>query len=1016
MDIAQYFIKNKTSSWLVTLLLLIGGISAFLQIGKLEDPAFTIKQAVITVSYPGASPIQVEEEVTLALEQAVQRLPYIDNVKSISSAGFALVEVNVKSKFRSEQIPQIWDELRRRVKDAQMSFPPGASEPVVSDDFGDVFGILFSITGQGFDQAELLDFTKYLKRELTTVKGVSKVTVQGDRKEVIVLEISQVKLATLGIPQDVVINTINAQNYVSHAGSILIGNDRIRFTPSGEFQTVEDLNALVISNPNSGEIMRLGDIAKIYQDYEETPSNMIRYNGQDGLLMGISFAPDVNVVEVGASISQKLEQLAAFIPTGIDLDYVYNQPAEVTNSVDGFLLNLASAVGIVVLVLLFSMGWRSGTIIGIVLIVTVMGTLIFMIQMDIQLQRISLGALVIALGMLVDNAIVVTDGIIAGIKRKNTLAESASNIVKQTKWPLLGATIIAITAFAPIGLSPDDTGEFAGSLFWVLLISLFLSWVTAITLTPFFASLLLKETKSDEEEDLQSKPNMMQRLLMFVLTNRKIAYSMILVAFAASIYGFGFVKQVFFPPATTPIYLIDIWGTKGNDIKTTNELVQSIEKKLLEQESVEQVTASVAQGALRFMLTYTPEYYYPEYAQFMVRAKSLDDLVASLPEVKAMLSHDYPDIFFKLKRLEVGPSPTAKLEVRFSGADINVLKSISEQAMDIFKRYDSATNIRDDISTPTKVIKPVINEAAARLAGITKKDIDSLLNRSFEGSTVGVYRSGTDILPILLRTPENERLSIDSLSSLSIYSPVHQKYEPLEQFVKEFSVDWEYSSIYRRDRKRTVTVMADNDLFGETTADQLLAQVKAEIEAIELPLGYSLEWGGDFEASSDAQEALFKSLPLGLIIMVVITILLFNSARAALAIWLSVPLALIGVTIGLLAGSFPFGFMALLGLLSLSGMMIKNGIVLVDQINIEAASGKSLFVAVVDAAVSRVIPVSMAALTTMLGLIPLLTDPFFSSMAVVILTGLGVATILTLVFVPLFYCTIFKVKAEPINS
>ena len=390
--------------------------------------------------------------------------------------------------------------------------------------------------------------------------------------------------------------------------------------------------------------------------------------------------------------------------------------------------------------------------------------------------------------------------------------------------------------------------------------------------------------------------------------------------------------------------------------------MQSIEKKLLEQESVEQVTASVAQGALRFMLTYTPEYYYPEYAQFMVRAKSLDDLVASLPEVKAMLSNDYPDIFFKLKRLEVGPSPTAKLEVRFSGSDINVLKSISEQAMNVFKQYDSATNIRDDIGTPTKIIKPVINEAAARLAGITKKDIDSLLNRSFEGSTVGVYRSGTDILPILLRTPESERLSIDSLSSLFIYSPVHQKYEPLEQFVKEFSVDWEYSSIYRRDRKRTVTVMADNDLFGETTADQLLAQVKAEIEAIELPQGYSLEWGGDFEASSDAQEALFKSLPLGLIIMVVITILLFNSARAALAIWLSVPLALIGVTIGLLAGSFPFGFMALLGLLSLSGMMIKNGIVLVDQINIEAASGKSLFVSVVDAAVSRVIPVSMAAL------------------------------------------------------
>lgn len=1011
MDLAQYFIKNKTSSWLFTLILLIGGTLSFLQIGKLEDPAFTIKQAIVTIPYPGASPSQVEEEVTLVMEQAIQRLPYLDNVKSISSAGLSLVEVNIKSNYRSEQIPQIWDELRRRVKDAQASFPPGVMEPTVSDDFGDVFGILLSVTGAGYNQAELQDFTKFLKRELITVDGVSKVTVQGAKREIIVLEISQSKLATLGISQDVILATINAQNFVSPAGTIHIGKERIRFSPSGDFQSIEELRELVINNPASNQIMRLGDIAKVYQDYEETPLNIVRHSGLEGLIVGISFIQGVNVVEVGERISQKIDDLAAFIPAGIELDHVYNQPEEVTKSVDGFLFNLASAVAIVVLVLLLSMGWRSGTIIGLVLMITVMGTLIFMLQMGIELQRISLGALVIALGMLVDNAIVVTDGIIAGMKKGNRLSAAASAIVRQTKWPLLGATVIAITAFAPIGLSPDDTGEFAGSLFWVLLISLFLSWVTAITLTPFFASLLLKEELATQQE-AEEKTGAFHKLLTFVLYKRKLSYGVILGLFALSLYGFGFVKQVFFPPATTPIYLIDIWGRKGTDITDTNKLVESIETRLMGHDSVEQVTASVAQGALRFMLTYSPEYYYPEYAQLMVRAKGLDELVAGLPEIKAMLTNEYPDVFFKIKRLEVGPSPSAKVEVRLSGPDVDTLKSLSEHVMTVFRSNQVATNIRDDLGTPTKVIRPIINESTARLAGITKKDVDSLLNQSFEGSTVGIFRSGSDVLPIVVRTPEEERLSIESLKNLTIFSPIYQKYVPLEQVVDGFQVDWEYSSIYRRDRKRTITVMADNDMFGGHTAEQLLAQVKDKIEGIPLPKGYSIEWGGDFEASTDAQNALFKSLPLGLLVMVVITVLLFNSARAALAIWLSVPLAVIGVTFGLLVGSFAFGFMALLGLLSLSGMMIKNGIVLIDQINVELASGKSEFQSVVDAASSRVIPVSMAALTTMLGLIPLLTDEFFSSMAVVILTGLGVATVLTLIFVPLFYCSIFGVKAE----
>lgn len=1012
MDVAQYFIKNKTSSWLLTLILLLGGVFSFLNIGKLEDPEYTIKQAIISTSYPGASPEQVEEEVSLAIEEAVQRLPYIDHVKSISSVGHSLVEVNVKSIYRSEQIPQIWDELRRRVKDAQLSFPPGVYEPIVSDDFGDVFGVLMAVTGDDFSHKELKDFTKYLKRELTVIPGVGKVSIQGEQSEAVILEISQSKLATLGIPPNIVANTLNAQNFVSSAGTVPIGRDRVRFSPSGEFQTIEDLKALVISNPSTSEIMRLGDIADIYKDYEEVPTNLIRYNGQEGILMGISFSSGVNVVEVGELITQKISELASSVPAGINIDYIYDQPTEVTNSVNDFLFNLLSAVAIVIVVLLFSMGWRSGTIIGVVLVVTVMGTLIFMLQMDIPLHRISLGALVIALGMLVDNAIVVTDGIIAGKNKKMSLVDAASKIVAQTRLPLLGATVIAITAFAPIGLSPDDTGEFAGSLFWVLLVSLLLSWVTAITLTPFFASLLLQSNPTTSETGQVNKLSWFKGVLEFVLKRRFFSYSLIISLFVFASYGFGFVKQVFFPPATTPIYLIDMWGEKGNDIEATEDVITSIESKLTSFDSIMQVTSSIGQGALRFMLTYGPEYYNPEYAQFLIRTESLDKLVASLPQVKQMLANDYPDLFFKIRRLEVGPSPRAKIEARFSGPDIDKLKELSEQAQYVLNNHQYAANVRDDLGAKTKVIKPIVNEATARLAGVTKKDIDALLNRNFDGEQIGVYRSGTDILPIKIRTPVNERSSVSSLSNLFIYSPIHDKYEPLEQFVQSYFVDWEYSTIYRRDRKRTVTVMADNNMLSDVTAQHVFADVRTEIEDIKLPNGYSLVWGGDYEASADAQEALFKSLPLGLLIMIIITILLFGSVKAALAVWLSVPLAIIGVASGMLIGGFSFGFMALLGLLSLSGMMIKNGIVLVDQINVEVDSGKSLYESVVDASVSRALPVSMAALTTMLGLIPLLTDPFFSSMAIVIIAGLGVATILTLLFVPLFYCSIFNVKNQ----
>ncbi|WNO07530.1 efflux RND transporter permease subunit [Teredinibacter sp. KSP-S5-2] len=1016
MDIARYFITNKTTSWLVTAILLLGGAIAFFGLGRLEDPQFTIKQAMVVTLYPGASPMQVEEEVTYPIENAIQQLPYVDNVKSYSTAGLSQVMVEMHSHYRKNDLQQIWDELRRKINDLTPNLPPGVNPPMVEDDFGDVFGILIAVTGEGYNQHDLSNYVDYLRRELVLVEGVGKVDVQGKQQEQVIVEISRAKLSSFGISPDRLSQILNTQNQVSNAGRVSVGSEIIRFHPTGEFQSVEELESLIISNPGAAELIYLGDVAKISRDFIEIPDNVVRYNGKPTLLIGISFSPGVNVVDIGHAIDERIQELDSSRPAGMDLEYIYNQPNEVDRSVSDFILNLVQAVAIVIVVLFIFMGMRSGILIGFILLVTVFGSFIFMKQMDIELQRISLGALIIALGMLVDNAIVITEGILIGIQRKMSKIDAASLIVRQTKWPLLGATIIAVCAFAPIGLSSDATGEFAGSLFWVLLISLLLSWVTAITVTPFFADFIFAEAKQNnlaENIDIDPYSGTLfvwyKKLLSFSLKHAVLTCIVMVALLVASVLGFGMIKQSFFPPSTTPMFMLDLWYRQGTDIRSNSKITEEIENHLLGQPGVEQISTTVGRGATRFMLTYETEKYYESYSQLIIRMSDLESIDAQLPKLIEHMNNQHPEVAYKIKRLEVGPSTDAKIEARFTGPDPAVLRELADQTQTIFKSHPDARNIRHDWRQLTKVLRPEFNEPAARRVGISKQDLDSLLLMSFNGIPVGLYRDGTDLLPIVIRPPEEERTTINSLKDLQIYSAAANQYIPITQVVSEFKLQYENPIIVRRDRKRTLTVLADPSILGEKTAADLFSELRPKIEAIPLPEGYKLEWGGEYEASTDAQVAVFSALPLGYIIMFIITVLLFNSFRSAGVIWVTVPLAMIGVTSGLLITNQPFTFMALLGFLSLSGMMIKNGIVLVEQIAIELEDGKSVKDALFDAGVSRVRPVSMAAVTTILGMIPLLFDAFFVSMAVVIMFGLGFATVLTLIFVPVAYKIIYKV-------
>ncbi|EOV4223593.1 multidrug efflux RND transporter permease subunit VmeV [Vibrio parahaemolyticus] len=1015
MNIAEYSIKNKVISWLFIVILAIGGVTSFLELGRLEDPAFTIKDAMIVATYPGATSKEVEEELTYPLEKEIRKLPYIDRITSTSSNGMSQIMVSMKMDYGPDELPQIWDEMRRKINDLQPTLPQGVQSLQIIDDFGDVYGVMLMLTGDDYDYVELKRYADHLRREIELVDGVGKVDIAGDQQEMLFVEISLDRLASLNLDMNVVSGLLNQQNNVVSAGEVMVNGESLVIRPSGTLNTVQALENLIIHGRDTGNLIRLKDVATITRSIQEKPGNMILFNGKKAINIGISFASGVNVVEVGERLNAELSSLESIKPAGLDMSYFYNQAQEVDDSVKAFVISLAEAVAIVIIVLLFTMGLRSGVIIGVVLLLTVFGTFILMNYNNIELHRISLGALIIALGMLVDNAIVVVEGILVGLKKGRTKVQAAVDIVKQTQWPLLGATVIAITAFAPIGLSQDATGEFMGSLFWVLCFSLFLSWVTAITLTPFLADLLLKEEEKDtngEDEDPYKGWLFVVfgALLKFSLRFRWMTVAAMVALLVGAVIAFGNVKQQFFPPSNTPMFYVDMWMPEGTDIRQTIKQAEKVESHIRQQDDIDFVSVSIGQGLQRFALTYQPEKSYEAYAQFQVRTTDRDNMFKLLHKLDDNLAKTFDEPTFQFKLMEFGPSPASKIEARITGPDPKVLRELAVQVEDILHTDPGARNIRHDWRERTKELVPVFNESKARRLGISKEDLSSTLQMAFGGSTFGVLRDGTHTLPIMMRLPEAERVDFESLQNVKIWSPSLQTYIPVDQIIDGVELDWSEPLIQRRDRKRTLTVLADHDVLSDDTAASLFARVQPKVMALHIPEGYEITWGGEYESSKDAQEGLFGSLPMGYLLMFIITILLFNSIKKPLVIWFTVPLSIIGVAFGLLTTNMPFSFTAFLGLLSLSGMILKNGIVLLDQINLELESGKDPYLAIVDSAISRVRPVSMAALTTILGMILLVFDAFFGSMAITIMAGLGFATVLTLVVVPVMFAILFRIK------
>ncbi|WP_422127806.1 efflux RND transporter permease subunit [Vibrio hannami] len=1003
-------------------ILIIGGVQSFLGLGRLEDPKFTIKEAMIISTYPGATTEEVEEELTYPLEKQIRQLPYVKNIRSISSRGMSQIRVEMKSIYGAEELAQIWDEMRRKINDFQPMLPAGVNSVQIIDDFGDVYGVMLMLTGEGYSYVELERYADALTRELDLVPGVGKVSQGGAQDEQLFVEISIDRLASLDLDFNNVANLLATQNSVVSAGDLMINGQSMMIRPNGSLNSVEHLENLIINGRDTGNLIRLKDVATITRGIADKPSNVLTYNGKPAINLGVSFSDGVNVVEVGMRIEKRISELESLKPAGLELNYFYNQAQEVDSSVQDFVISLAEAVGIVIVVLLFAMGMRSGIIIGLVLLLTVFGTFMLMKATDVELHRISLGALIIALGMLVDNAIVVVEGILVGLQKGKTKLQASVDIVKQTQWPLLGATVIAITAFAPIGLSADATGEFMGSLFWVLCFSLFFSWVTALTLTPFLADLLLKESEPSEDGEVVDPYKgvlfvVFGALLKFCMRFRWLTVIGMVGLLFGAIVAFGSVKQSFFPASNTPMFYVDLWLPEGTDIRETIKQTEKVEEYIRSQEGIDYVTTSAGQGMQRFMLTYAPEQSYEAYSQVQIRVKDRELINPMIEKLEKELPSLYTKPDFRFRVLEFGPSPASKIEARISGPEPQVLRELAKQVEDVISADPGARNVRHDWRERAKELVPQFNESKARRLGVTKEDLSNTLQTAFGGSTIGMFRDGTEILPIVVRLPEDERVNFDTVQNLGIWSPTLQTYVPIEQVMDGITMEWVEPLVLRRDRKRTLTVLADHDILGDETPAVLFSRIRPAVEAIDLPEGYEITWGGEYESSSDAQQMLFSSLPMGYLFMFIVTVFLFNSIKKPLVIWFTVPLSIIGVSIGLLGTNMPFSFTALLGLLSLSGMVLKNGIVLMDQINIELETGKDKYQAVFDSAISRVRPVSMAAITTILGMIPLVFDAFFGSMAITIMAGLGFATVLTLVVVPVMFALLHGVKPpKPVKN
>ena len=1023
MNLSEFSIKNPLICSIVILISMIGGWLAYQNMPRFEDPEFTIRVAKVMTQYPGGSPEEVLNEVTEPLETAIQQLPEVKSVNSTSSAGLSDISVEIKfenSRTKSD-LQVVWTKLRNKINDAQNDLAPGAGPSIVADDFGDVYGLYYLLTGDGYTMPELLKYAKELRKELLLVPGVGKIQINGEQDEAIYVEISREKAAALGVSINNIYNTLQLQNTVTSAGDLRVGTERITIHPSSEITSVESIQNLIVntSSGTNSAVLRLRDVANVERGFIEPTKKLLRYDGQPALGIGIANVSGVNVVKLGDAIDQRLAEIDSLRPAGIVLHEYYHQGKVVQVAIVDFAKNVLMSLAIVFTTLLVFMGFRSGIVMGATVLITMAATLLIMWAGGIPMHRISLGALVISLGMLVDNGVVVTDGILVGVKRGRDKLEVAKEVARKNMKPLIGGTLVGIIAFAPIGFAPGDTAEFTNHLFWVIMIALALSWFFAFTLTPLFCYWMFPALKPGET-DADKKPGKgrflraYETLIRSVLSHKWITLAAIISVFAASMWGFRFVKGGFFPASTSPQIVVDFQLPEGTDISQTTSDMLRLENYARNLDGVKNVQTIIGGGTLRYMLVYDAGSENSANGQLLIKTEDYRLNDALIADLQAYLEADFPDALGKAWKFILGPGGGSKIEATFKGPDPVILRGLAGQAKAIMAEDGGAILIKDSWRRQVPYFEPVYSEAKSERLGITRKDMADALSNNYSGQRLGVFREGEDLIPIISRAPARERQDVWDIASIQVLSPTSNQSVPLAQLLENAFIKWRDGRLLRENR--VLTIKAQSDPAPGVLADDLFKRVKPKIEAIVLPDGYKMEWDGEFGNSSEAQSSLMSTIPLGLLAMVLVVVLLFNRIRQPIIIWAVVPLGLIGVVFGLVLTGTPLEFMGILGLLSLSGLLIQNSLVLVDNTDDLIAQGMPRFDALVESASSRLRPVLMGAFTTVLGIAPLFFDAFFKSMTVVLAFGLTFATLITLLITPVLYAMFFRISKTEVSG
>ena len=1011
MNIAQFFIDRKVLTWTMSLAILAAGFSAYRTIGRLEDPEYTIKAAQVVTYWPGATAAEVASELTDPLETAIQQMGQVKRVTSTSYPGRSIIAVEMQDQYDKTSLPQVWDELRRKVNDNASSLPSGCLPPIVVDDYGDVYGMYFVLYGDGYSMAELKEHAKMLRRELLLCDQVARIEMIGYQNEVVYFEISRARLANLGISLSEIRTLVNGQNEPAESGHLTIGDKYVRIDPTGKLASLDELGDLLVvrGDAEGRPSVRLRDIATIRRGYEDPPSAILRYNGHPCIALGVSTVSGGNVTVMAQALSRRLKELESSTPIGLEIGMISDQDETVQAAISSFMVNLIEAVIIVVAVLLFFMGLRSGLIIGGVPVLIVMATIAVMKQMGVLMERISLGAFIIALGMLVDNSIVVADAVLVAAQKGLDKVKAACDVVKQNMWPLLGGTVIAILSFAPIGASQDSSGEYCRSLFIVLMVSLLFSWLFAITLAPLLSADFIKSDKKGGGDAYGGKFYTVYRAFLAGCLRYRFCVLAVLAALLIGTFmGARHVAQNFFPDSTRKQMMVHLWMPEGSSIRATDRSLTTLAEYVRTLDGVTGTTQLAGTGGLRFMLTYSPENDDNAYGLLFV---DLDDY-KRVPEISAKVddfaAESLPDAMVSCQRFILGPGDAQKIQLRILGTDADTLRRLGQKALDIFHADGHLVEVQTDWRNRTDLVRPVVSPARLRTLGITRQEVAKALKGATDGVSIGTWLEGDESLDIRLRAPESECNDPDSLLSAWFRPDSLSKSIPLMQVLSGFETVSEDAIIARRDRLLCLTVKANPGLGDNANAALVRLRPRIEELAKTFPDGYSAEWGGEQENSADANASLFAKVPGIIAIMFLITVFLFNSIRQPLVIFCTVPLILIGVVGGLLSFNQPFGFMALLGLLSLIGMQIKNATVLIDEINARLAAGDTAVDAVLSAGVTRLRPLGLAAATTVLGMLPLITDPFYAAMAVTVMCGLAFATLLTLVVIPVNYALFFR--------